>query len=42
MTAFQRMEAGTYGVCTECGGEIPFERLEVFPETPTCTACSEA
>ena len=39
-TAFQRMEAGSYGVCVECGGEIPFARLEVFPETPTCTACS--
>lgn len=42
ITAFQRLEAGTYGTCTECGGEIPFERLEVFPETPTCAACSEA
>lgn len=41
-TAFQRLEAGTYGVCVECGGEIPFARLEVFPETPTCTACSPA
>ncbi|MFO7893176.1 MAG: TraR/DksA family transcriptional regulator [Longimicrobiales bacterium] len=40
VTAFQRMEEGTYGVCTECGGAIPFARLQVFPETPTCTACS--
>lgn len=40
MTAFQRIEAGDYGLCVECGGEIRFERLEVFPETPTCTACS--
>ena len=39
-TAFQRLEAGTYGVCVECGGDIPFGRLEVFPETPTCTPCS--
>jgi DnaK suppressor protein len=42
MTAFQRIEAGTYGLCTECGGEIPFARLEVFPETPTCSACTGA
>lgn len=42
ITAFQRIEAGTYGLCTECGNEVPFERLEVFPETPTCTACSGA
>lgn len=39
-TAFQRMEDGTYGVCVECSGPIPFERLQVFPETPTCTSCS--
>jgi DnaK suppressor protein len=41
-TAFQRIEAGTYGLCTECGAPIPFARLEVFPETPTCTACTGA
>lgn len=41
-TAFQRLAEGTYGVCVECGGEIPFERLLVFPETPTCTGCSPA
>lgn len=40
VTAFQRMKAGTYGICVECRGEVPFERLLVFPETPTCTACS--
>jgi DnaK suppressor protein len=38
--AFQRIEAETYGLCTECGAPIPFARLEVFPETPTCTACT--
>lgn len=41
MAAFKRIGAGTYGVCTECGGAIPFERLEVFPETPTCASCGE-
>jgi DnaK suppressor protein len=40
--AFERIRSGSYGLCTECGGEIPFERLEVFPETPTCTACGQA
>jgi DnaK suppressor protein len=33
------MEAGTYGLCVECGAAIPFERLEVFPESPTCARC---
>jgi DnaK suppressor protein len=40
MAALQRMEAGTYGLCTECGGAIVFARLQVFPETPTCGACN--
>jgi DnaK suppressor protein len=42
ITAFQRIEAGTYGVCTECGAAVPYARLEVFPETPSCTACTGA
>jgi DnaK suppressor protein len=37
--AFERMAAGTYGICVECRAAIPFERLQVFPEAPTCTAC---
>lgn len=40
VTALQRMTEGSYGMCVECGGEVPFERLQVFPETPTCTSCS--
>jgi DnaK suppressor protein len=40
MQALRRMEEGDYGCCVECGGEIPFDRLEVFPETPTCLGCS--
>ena len=37
--ALARMEAGTYGRCTECGGDVAFERLMIFPETPTCARC---
>ena len=37
--ALRRMEEGRYGCCAECGAEIPFGRLMVFPETPTCQAC---
>jgi len=29
--ALQRMENGSYGLCEECDGEIPFERLKVQP-----------
>lgn len=37
--ALERLEAGAYGVCIECGTEVAFERLFIFPETPTCQAC---
>lgn len=37
--AFRRLADGSYGRCVECGGEIPFGRLTVFPETATCQAC---
>lgn len=37
--ALVRASEGTYGVCTECEGEIPFERLFVFPEAPECSRC---
>jgi DnaK suppressor protein len=37
--AFRRMDEGTYGRCVSCGSPIPFPRLYVFPETPTCAAC---
>lgn len=38
--ALRRMERGTYGVCVECGGPIPYDRLLVFPEAATCVACA--
>ena len=34
--ALQAMENGTYGVCTVCGEDIPFERLEALPFAQTC------
>ncbi|WP_070120390.1 TraR/DksA C4-type zinc finger protein [Bacillus marinisedimentorum] len=34
--ALQRMEDGTYGVCTVCGKEIPFERLHAIPTASRC------
>ena len=29
--ALERMEKGQYGLCKECGGEIPLERLQANP-----------
>jgi DnaK suppressor protein len=37
--ALRRIEEGTYGLCVACGSEMPFGRLYVVPETPTCAAC---
>lgn len=37
--AIERLDRGTYGTCSECGGTIPFERLYVFPEAPECASC---
>ncbi|HEX9184865.1 MAG TPA: TraR/DksA C4-type zinc finger protein [Burkholderiales bacterium] len=34
-----RLSAGTYGVCTDCGGDIGYERLRVNPAAQRCIAC---
>jgi DnaK suppressor protein len=39
LEAFKRLEEGAYGICVECGGEIPFERLYVMPEAGECGGC---
>lgn len=37
--ALRRIENGTYGICVQCGEDIPQKRLELLPHTPLCTAC---
>ena len=37
--ALQRIEDGTYGVCTDCDKPIPIKRLEVFPAAQRCVEC---
>ena len=39
-SALRRIQDGTYGACRECGTAVPFERLLVFPEAPTCAGCA--
>lgn len=34
--ALQAIENGTYGTCTVCGEEIPYERLKALPSALTC------
>ncbi|MTW85647.1 yteA family sporulation protein [Virgibacillus dakarensis] len=34
--ALHAIEDGTYGICSKCGKDIPFERLEAIPTTDVC------
>lgn len=36
--ALEKMDAGTYGMCEECGEPILFDRLEANPAARTCIA----
>lgn len=37
--ALQRIADGRYGVCTDCGVDIPAARLHAAPETSRCVDC---
>ncbi len=37
--AFNRLERGRYGLCDECGDEIPLQRLEILPFAAYCVDC---
>jgi RNA polymerase-binding protein DksA len=39
--ALERIEGGTYGVCTNCGKPIGEERLEALPWTDLCIDCAK-
>jgi DnaK suppressor protein len=39
--ALGKIDAGTYGVCDECGTTIPMARLEYMPNAQYCIACQE-
>lgn len=38
--ALERIEEGTYGICTECGARIPKARLNAIPYSPFCIRCA--
>jgi len=38
--ALRRMEAGEFGICTECGTEIDRNRLEAYPYADECIDCA--
>jgi RNA polymerase-binding protein DksA len=37
--ALQRLDDGTYGICSSCGQPIGAERLEALPWTTQCIDC---
>jgi len=39
--ALGRMKEGLYGLCAECGDEIPERRLKALPWTRLCLRCAE-
>jgi len=42
LAARQRMAAGTYGTCTDCGEPIGYERLRAYPTAKRCIGCQSA
>jgi RNA polymerase-binding transcription factor DksA len=40
--ALDRIASGTYGVCIDCGRDIPLARLEAQPFAPRCVECQAA
>jgi RNA polymerase-binding transcription factor DksA len=40
--ALQRLAAGAYGKCIDCGTQIPRARLEAYPTAKRCQPCQRA
>jgi RNA polymerase-binding protein DksA len=40
-SALQRISAGTYGSCADCGKDIPVARLNAEPTAERCIQCQE-
>lgn len=40
--ALQRLDAGTYGDCLDCGEPISLQRLQVQPAAQRCAPCQTA
>lgn len=37
--AQERMRHGNFGICTDCGEEIPYNRLSAYPTAKRCIRC---
>lgn len=38
--ALERTDSNDFGICSKCGSEIPFGRLEFMPYTTRCVSCA--
>jgi RNA polymerase-binding transcription factor DksA len=41
VAAEQRLAAGRYGVCIDCGAAIDYKRLEAYPTAKRCLPCQQ-
>jgi len=41
LLAKQRLIAGAFGECVECGDDISFTRLKAYPEAEMCIQCKQ-
>lgn len=39
--AEQRIADGRYGLCTDCGDPVSFERLKAYPSAKRCMPCQQ-
>ena len=39
--AHERMKKATYGICIDCGDEVAYERLAVYPTAKRCVRCQQ-
>jgi DnaK suppressor protein len=39
--ALHRLEEGTYGICQDCGNDVPEPRLKALPFATRCRQCQE-
>jgi DnaK suppressor protein len=39
--AFDRLDRGVYGICQQCGEQIPIERLKALPFAAYCVDCQQ-
>ncbi|HEX6016625.1 MAG TPA: TraR/DksA family transcriptional regulator [Burkholderiaceae bacterium] len=41
VAAEQRLAAGRFGICIDCGEAIEYKRLEAYPTAKRCLACQQ-